>query len=104
MAMSVSLQSWASQLPHIVLTAMTWALLARLVLSVLFSSDSPNPVWRILSALTEPVLKVVRLLTPAGVPESLVLVAGLFWLVLLRLTMFLLMSRYGLLSTTGAAT
>jgi uncharacterized protein YggT (Ycf19 family) len=93
------LQSWSYPVLNTLLIVMAWLLLARLLLSIFLSAN--NALWRVVAIITDPVVKGVRFCTPSGVPLPLVVVAAMFWLVLLRLAVFMLLSRYGLLPPVG---
>jgi uncharacterized membrane protein len=53
--------------------------------------------------ITEPVMKIVRYVTPAGVPDIITLIFCILWLMLLRVVFFLAMGAWGLLPTLGGA-
>jgi uncharacterized protein YggT (Ycf19 family) len=95
--MNPILQYWYFHLPNFLLAAVMYTMLGRLVLSFFAPPHWQNYIWRAFLRITEPALKVVRVLTPLGLPEVLVLVFGVLWLMLLRLGLFIGMGQLGLL-------
>ena len=51
--------------------------------------------------MTDPVVKLVRLVTPAIVPNGLVVVAAIMWLMAARMFWFLTAVTYGMKLSTG---
>lgn len=95
--MSPILQYWYFHLPNFILAAVMYTMLGRLVLSFLASPDWQNYIWRAFVRITDPALKLVRVVTPLGLPEAVILVFGILWLMLLRLAFFIGMGQLGLL-------
>ncbi|TCT09347.1 YGGT family protein [Tepidamorphus gemmatus] len=79
--------SWVVQIPNYVLAALMYTLLARFVLSFLFAPDSPNYIFRAFVRLTDPVLAVVRVITPAAVPPLILLIFAAIWMLFLRIVL-----------------
>jgi len=73
---------WYLQLPSLILAALICLLLGRLVLS--FAVSGGNPVMRILTAITKPVVVAVGAMTPRIVPPAGVIVFAVAWLVAAR--------------------
>jgi len=101
--MNPILQYWYFHLPNFVLAAVMYSVLGRLVLSFFVAPDWKNYIWRAFVRMTEPVMRLVRHLTPAGVPEPVVLVFAVLWLMLARVLFFMVMGQFGLLPTVGGA-
>jgi len=76
------LTHWYLQLPSLILAALICLLLGRLVLS--FAVSGGNPVMRILTAITKPVVVVVGAITPRMVPPAGVIVFAVAWLAAAR--------------------
>ena len=76
-------------LPNYVLAALTYTLLGRILLNFLFKAKPDAVINRVFCQLTDPILHVIRPLTPALVPNGLIPVLGLFWLTGLRMLLFL---------------
>ncbi len=100
--MSSLLQAWTYPLVDALLTAMTWALFLRLVFFTASVTLGDGLLSRILRRLTAPAIEAAHVITPAGLPVAFVIIAAIFWLILLRLIVFMIMSHYGLLPPAGA--
>jgi uncharacterized protein YggT (Ycf19 family) len=74
---------WYFQGPSLLLAALIYLLLARLVISLLLAAE--NPVLRVVAALTNPVVKAVGAITPRIVPFPLVVVFAIMWLLSARI-------------------
>ena len=99
--MNLSLADWLYHGPNLALAALLHTLLGRFVLSLIFGADSDKVIWRVFAQVTDPALKAVRAVTPALVPNGLVMVATIFWLVLLRMLWLLVAAMYGFLPRVG---
>jgi YggT family protein len=89
------LASWYFQAPNFILAALMYTLLGRVVLGFIVEPDSTNYIWRFFCRFTDPVVAAIALVTPkATVPVVLWLfgVVWLFWLRVLLLWVFLLLS------------
>src|SRR5690606_14630112 len=74
---------WYLEVPSLLLAALTYLLLARLILLPLLSAG--NVVMRVLTAVTGPVVKAVAVVTPRVVPAPLVIVFAILWLLSARI-------------------
>lgn len=97
------LTNWYFHIPNLALAALIYTLLGRYLLGVLFKADSEAVLLKVFRSITDPVLNSVRFITPAVVPNGLVLVFAIVWLMALRLFWFLTCVAAGMkLTTTGA--
>jgi len=90
------LASWTFAVPNFILAALMYTLLGRAILGLMVNHDSRNYIWRFFCRLTDPVIMAIRPLTPLATAPVIVWLFGvvwLFWLRVLLLTVFLLMSR-----------
>jgi uncharacterized protein YggT (Ycf19 family) len=101
--MNPILQFWYFHLPNFVLAAVMYTMLGRLVLSLFAPPNWQNYIWRAFVRITEPVLRVVRIITPLGVPDVLVLIFGILWLMVARGVFYVAMGNLGLLPTVPGA-
>ncbi|HUE46213.1 MAG TPA: YggT family protein [Aestuariivirgaceae bacterium] len=92
---------WYFHLPNYVLAALMYTLIGRFLLDMIAPAGSNNYIMRAFVTVTDPVVMVVRFITPHAVALPLVLVFGALWLMLLRVGLFLAMVRYGLGPVTG---
>jgi uncharacterized protein YggT (Ycf19 family) len=99
--MNPLLEYWYFHLPNFVLAALMYTLLGRLVMSLFAPAEWKNYIWRAFVRLTEPVLEVVRRITPIGVPDVVVMVFAVLWIALLRLLLVLVLARFDLLPRTS---
>jgi uncharacterized protein YggT (Ycf19 family) len=76
---------WSLQLPSLILATLIYLLLGRLILS--FAVSAGNPVMRLLTALTDPVLVPVGAITPRVVPPATVIVFAVAWLAAARVAL-----------------
>jgi uncharacterized protein YggT (Ycf19 family) len=74
---------WYIQLPNLLLAALIYLLLGRLILAAVLRAD--NPVMRALAGITDPVVKAVGAVTPRVVPSALVIVFAILWLLSVRI-------------------
>lgn len=93
---------WLYHGPNLLLAAMLYTLIGRYILSLLFKPDSDKVIWRVFAQVTDPVLGAVRTITPAIVPNGLVMIAAIFWLVILRMLWLLIAAMFGFLPRVGA--
>lgn len=82
-------QHWYFHLPNLVLAALLYTLVGRYVLELLFSRKPDAVILAVFRSVTDPFLKVVRLVTPAIVPNGLVILAAIVWLISLRMFLYL---------------
>lgn len=99
--MTLSAADWLYHGPNLVLAALLYTLLGRFILSLLFKPDSDKVIWRVFAQVTDPVLRSVRTITPAVVPNGLVMIASIFWLLILRMLWLLIAAMYGFLPKVG---
>jgi len=90
------LSSWAYAIPNFILAALMYTLLGRAVLGLMVDHDSKNYIWRFFCRITDPVIAAIRPVTPLATTPVIMWLFGvvwLFWLRVLLLTIFLLLSR-----------
>jgi uncharacterized protein YggT (Ycf19 family) len=88
---------WVFHLPNLMLAALIYTLLGRYILSLFFPPDSDKVIWRVFCQITDPILKLVRLVTPALVPMPLLNLFAIVWLFLARFLLFYIVRMLGLL-------
>jgi p-aminobenzoyl-glutamate transporter AbgT len=77
------LSDWYFHAPSVLLAALIYLLIGRLVLAPLLGAA--NPALRVLAAITDPVVKTVGAITPRVVPPALVVVFAIMWLLSARI-------------------
>jgi uncharacterized protein YggT (Ycf19 family) len=90
------LSHWYFHVPNLLLAAVMYTLLGRLVLSVVFHPDSQAVVWRVFCQVTDPVLRVVGAVTPRIAPPLIVLVFAIVWCLFLRMLLLIGLAGAGL--------
>jgi YggT family protein len=96
------LANWPFQIPNLVLAMLMYTLAGRLLLGLVLSPDSNNFIMRFFAQLTDPVVKVVRLVTPGMVPLPVLLAFSLVWLFGLRIALVIGFAAAGALPTAPA--
>jgi uncharacterized protein YggT (Ycf19 family) len=93
---------WLYLIPNFVLAAAMYTLIGRYLLSLIIKADSQMVIWRVFAQLTDPILRFVRSLTPSMVPNGLVMVFSIFWIVLLRIMLLIAAVVFGFAPRFGA--
>jgi uncharacterized protein YggT (Ycf19 family) len=99
--MSDNASYWFFTIPNFILAAALYTILGRYVLSLIFKPDSDKVIWRVFSQITDPVLNAVRVITPAMVPNGMVMLFSVFWLVMARILLLILAILFGFLPKLG---
>ena len=81
------LADWQVFIPSLILALLTYLLLARLVLELVFGAGSPARVVRALVSVTNPVVRAVGAITPRAVPGALLTACAIFWLLTARIAL-----------------
>jgi len=92
---------WYYHVPNLILAALIWLLIGRLVLSLVFGPGRGNFVVRLLEVVTSPVLGAVGAITPRLVPAGLVVVFAIAWLLAARVALFVAVSATGVRLSMG---
>ncbi len=96
------LEHWWFHVPNLLMAAMIYTLIGRYLLELFFAKKQDVVILKVFRSVTDPVVKLVRLVTPAIVPDGLVVVAAILWLMAARLFWFLTALTYGMKLSTGA--
>src|SRR5918994_7591875 len=94
---------WYFHLPNLVMAALMYTLIGRFILGMFVPPDWNNYIWRTFVWITDPVVGIVRFITPLAIALPLVVVFGALWLMLLRVVFFLAMVRLGLAPVASQA-
>ena len=101
--MNPLIQYWYFHLPNFVLAAVMYTLIGRLILSFFAPPGWTNYIWRAFVRITEPAVGLTRTLAPSVIPHVVVVVFAIFWVMLLRVALFLVLGNLGLLPTLSNA-
>lgn len=80
---------WYFHVPNMILAALIYSMIARYLLEILFAKKQDAVILTTFRQVTDPVLKLVRTITPAIVPNGLVVVFAIVWLMALRMFLYL---------------
>ena len=89
------LASWIYLVPNFILAALMYTLFGRAILGLIVAPDSQNYIWRFFCRLTDPFIALIAPLTPKATAPVVIWLFGvvwLFWLRVLLLTIFLMLS------------
>lgn len=92
---------WYFHIPNFVLAAVMYTLMGRIVLGLFVPPDWDNYIWRFFRRLTDPYLKLVRLVTPQVLADGVLMIFGVLWLMVLRIGWFFVLLRLGLAPVGG---
>lgn len=87
---------WYFHIPNFVLAAVAYTLMGRLVLGLFVPENWDNYIWRGFKAITDPFVRIVRVVTPAILTHPVVMIFGVLWLMALRVGYLALLVRLGL--------
>jgi hypothetical protein len=88
------LAHWYVHAPNLILAALTYAIVARCLLSPLLRQD--RLIMRVVNGMTNPVLSAVGAVTPRIVPFGLLMVFAVVWLLLARIALLLVFAVLGI--------
>ncbi len=86
---------WLYTIPNFLLAAAMYTLMGRYLLSLVFKPESQMVIWTVFQQLTNPILRFVRGLTPLVVPDGLVMVFSIFWIILARILLLIVAVIFG---------
>lgn len=93
---------WYFHVPNVIMAALIYTLIGRYLLTMFFRKKPDAVILRVFQSITDPVLKGVRTITPAVVPNGIVLVFAIAWLMAARMFWFLTCVAAGMAASVGA--
>jgi uncharacterized protein YggT (Ycf19 family) len=96
------LAHWYFHVPNLLLAALIYTLIGRYVLSLFFPPDSDKVIMVVFRQMTDWFLRGIRVITPAIVPNGLVMVFAIAWLFAARMFWFLTCVAAGMRPVVGA--
>jgi uncharacterized protein YggT (Ycf19 family) len=96
------LAHWYFHIPNFVLAAVMYTLMGRIALGLFVPADWDNYIFRAFVRITDPVVAIVRLVTPQILPLQIVMLFGVLWLLVVRILFFIIMNNAGLAPVTNA--
>lgn len=85
---------------NFLLATVMWTMAGRFLLGLFVAPDWDNYIWRFFRRLTDPVLDLVRRVTPSFMVESLLPLVAIWWLIVARLAWWWLLRSVGLAPAT----
>jgi hypothetical protein len=79
--------NWYLEVPSLALAVLTYLLIARLALDLVFGVRGDNLVFRVLRSVTGPFVRLAGVVTPRVVPAALVTGCALVWVLALRIVL-----------------
>lgn len=95
------LQHWYFHLPNLAMAALMYTIAGYFLLALFFRNNPDAVILRAFSTIASPVLRLVRFVTPGIVPDGLVAVFALVWLLGLRMFWFLTCVAMGMRPQIG---
>lgn len=93
---------WYFHLPNLVLAALAYSLIGRYLLELVFAKKPDAVIVKVFRQVTSPVVNLVRAVTPAIVPDGLVIVFAFVWLTVARMFLYLTIIAMGVKPFLGA--
>lgn len=93
---------WYFHIPNLIMAALIYTLIGRYLLELLFSKKPDAVMVKVFRQVTSPVVGAVRFVTPAVVPDGLVIVFSIIWLMALRMFLYLTIIAAGVKPFLGA--
>lgn len=83
------LAHWYFHIPNLAMAALIYTLIGRYLLEMFLVKSPDAVILKVFRTVTDPIVKLVRLVTPAMVPNGLVIVFAMAWLMAARMLWFL---------------
>lgn len=93
---------WYFHIPNLLMAALIYTLLGRYLLALFFRRRPDVVILRVFATVTDPVLRAVRVITPAVVPNGLLMIFAIGWLMAARMFWFLTCVAAGMQPSAGA--
>ena len=93
---------WYFHIPNFILAALMYTVIGRLVLGFFVAENWDNFIWHGFKRITDPVVQVVRGITPAALPHPVVLVFSALWLMAFRVAFVIVLLQIGFAPTASS--
>ncbi|MGD9881681.1 MAG: YggT family protein [Reyranella sp.] len=87
---------WYFHLPNYFLSLVFYCLFGRFILGFFLPPDSTNYIYRSFRWLTEWIYRPVAFITPSALPGVLIAPVAAFWVVAIRVVLFMVLYQFGL--------
>lgn len=91
---------WWFHVPNLLLAALMYTLVGRYALELFFRGREVV-ILNVFRSVTDPIVRLVRTITPAIVPNGLVIVFAVAWLLAARMLWFLTAVAFGMRAAAG---
>jgi uncharacterized protein YggT (Ycf19 family) len=88
---------WYFHIPNFILAVVMYTMLGRALLGLFVDHKSTNYIWRAFCAITDPVLGLIRPITPKATAPVVMWLFGFVWMFWLRVAMLVFFVSSGLL-------
>lgn len=95
------LAHWYFHVPNLAMAALIYLLIGRCLLELLLVRRQDAGVLKAVRSVTAPVVGIVRAITPAMVPNGLLIVNAIFWLIAARIFWFMACIAMGMRPSLG---
>ncbi len=92
---------WYFHVPNLVMAALIYTLIGRYILELFFAKRQDVVILRVFRAVTDPMLKLVRRITPSIVPNGLLILFSMAWLMAARMGWYLTCVAAGMRPNLG---
>ena len=92
---------WWFHIPNLAMAAMIYTLIGRYALELLFAKRPDAVILTVFRRITDPAVTLVRAVTPLIVPNGVVIVFAVVWLMALRMFWFLTAVAFGMRPMVG---
>lgn len=93
---------WYVHIPNFALAAVAYTLVGRFVLGLFVPENWDNFIWRFFRLITDPVVRLVRLITPSVIAGPAVVVLAYLWVMAIRFVFLATMINLGLAPRVAA--
>lgn len=80
---------WYFHVPNLLLAALIYSLIGRYLLELLLARKPDAVILQVFRQVTQPVVGAVRAITPLVVPDGIVVILSIVWLMALRMLLYL---------------
>jgi uncharacterized protein YggT (Ycf19 family) len=94
-------EHWYFHVPNLLMAAMIYSLIGRYVLELFLAKKPDAVILNVFRTITDPVVRLVRLITPRIAPDGLVVVFAICWLMAGRMFWFLTCVAAGMRPSIG---
>ena len=92
---------WYIHIPNFALAAVAYTLVGRFVLGLFVPENWDNYIWRFFRLITDPLVRLVRAITPSAIAGPAIVVLAYLWVMALRFVFLATMINLGLAPTAG---